>query len=186
MDEAAPTGEPSDEPTMLDVLRLEEIDRDLYRSTLVTPGRSPLYGGQVAAQALLAAGGTVDPDRAPHSLHGYFLRGGNAARPTVFRVDRDRDGRAFSARRVVALQDGNVIFSMSASFQTPVETPTTRYRNPSAPTGPRTRSPRRSRRCSPWSSDYRRSPTPRATGRLASGHAARRPCRTTTCCTPAC
>ena len=123
MDEAAPTGAPSDEPTMLDVLRLEEIDRDLYRSTLVTPERSPLYGGQVAAQALLAAGGTVDPDRAPHSLHGYFLRGGNAAKPTVFRVDRDRDGRAFSARRVVALQDGDVIFSMSASFQTPVESP---------------------------------------------------------------
>jgi acyl-CoA thioesterase-2 len=104
---------------VLDVLSLERIDRDLYRSTLLFPDPLPLYGGQVAAQALLAAGGTVDPDRLPHSLHGYFLRNGDAAQPTIFRVDRDRDGRSFSARRVVAVQGGEVIFNMSASFQTP-------------------------------------------------------------------
>ena len=61
----------------------------------------------------------MPPDRLPHSLHGYFLRSGDAARPTVFRVDRDRDGGSFSARRVVALQGGEVVFSMSASFQSP-------------------------------------------------------------------
>ena len=107
------------DPTLLDVLDLDEVDRDLYRSRLVFADRFPLYGGQVAAQALLAAGGTVPPDRLPHSLHGYFLRSGDAARPTVFRVDRDRDGGNFSARRVVALQGGEVVFSMSASFQSP-------------------------------------------------------------------
>jgi acyl-CoA thioesterase II len=104
------------EPTVLDVLDLEEIDRDLYRSTLVFADPFPLYGGQVAAQALLAAGLTVGPGRLPHSLHGYFLRSGDAARPTIFRVERDRDGGSFSARRVVAVQGGEVIFSMAASF----------------------------------------------------------------------
>ena len=108
------TGE--SEPTVLDVLDLEEIDRDLYRSTLVFADPFPLYGGQVAAQALLAAGLTVGPGRLPHSLHGYFLRSGDAARPTIFRVERDRDGGSFSARRVVAVQGGEVIFSMAASF----------------------------------------------------------------------
>jgi acyl-CoA thioesterase-2 len=106
-------------PTVLDLLGLEELDRDLYRATTVLDEPFPLYGGQVAAQALLAAGRTVPPDRVPHSLHGYYLRGGDAGRPTIFRVDRDRDGRSFSARRVVAVQGGEVIFNMSASFQAP-------------------------------------------------------------------
>ncbi|MBM7808834.1 acyl-CoA thioesterase-2 [Geodermatophilus bullaregiensis] len=110
-------------PTVTDVLTLEEVDRDLYRSTLVFTDPFPLYGGQVAAQALLAAGRTVAPDRLPHSLHGYFLRSGDAARPTVFRVDRDRDGGSFSARRVVAVQGGEVVLSMSASFQAPTAGP---------------------------------------------------------------
>lgn len=102
--------------TLLDVLDLEEVDRDLYRSTWLVPDRWPLYGGQVAAQALRAAGLTVGPDRTPHSLHGYFLRAGQAERPVVFQVHRDRDGRSFSARRVVALQGGEVVFSVAASF----------------------------------------------------------------------
>src|SRR5690349_13598248 len=109
------------EPTVLDVLDLEELDRDLYRSTLVFPDPFPLYGGQVAAQALLAAGRTVPEGRLPHSLHGYFLRPGDAARPTIFRVDRDRDGGSFSARRVVALQGGEVVLNMSVSFQRPAD-----------------------------------------------------------------
>jgi acyl-CoA thioesterase-2 len=100
-----------------DLLTLEEIDRDLYRATTVFEEPHPLYGGQVAAQALLAAGGTVPEGRLPHSLHGYYLRGGDTRRPTIFKVDRDRDGRSFSARRVVAVQGGEVIFNMSASFQ---------------------------------------------------------------------
>ncbi|WP_245692626.1 acyl-CoA thioesterase [Geodermatophilus telluris] len=111
------------DPTLHDVLTLEEVDRDLYRSLLVFADPFPLYGGQVAAQALLAAGRTVAPDRLPHSLHGYFLRAGDAARPTVFRVERDRDGGSFSARRVVAVQGGEVVLSMSASFQAPTPGP---------------------------------------------------------------
>ncbi|CAN5206050.1 acyl-CoA thioesterase II [soil metagenome] len=102
--------------SLLEVLALEEIDRDLYRAGYVAQDDLALFGGQVAAQALQAAGATVDDDRAPNSLHGYFLRAGDAERPTVFRVHRDRDGRSYSARRVEALQDGRVIFSMAASF----------------------------------------------------------------------
>src|SRR4051794_12327013 len=118
-----PAGEGPDGPTVLEVLRLDELDRDLYRSTLVFADPFPLYGGQVAAQALLAAGCTVDRERLPHSLHGYFLRSGDAARPTIFHVERDRDGRTFSARRVIAVQGGEVIFNMSASFQKPEHGP---------------------------------------------------------------
>lgn len=108
-------------PGLLDLLTLEKIDRDLYRSTVVFVDEHALYGGQVAAQALLAAGLTVPDGRVPHSLHGYFLRSGDAGRPTVLKVDRDRDGRSFSARRVVAVQDGDVILSMVVSFQRPEE-----------------------------------------------------------------
>lgn len=104
---------------LFELLDLEELDRDLYRATTFLDEPSSLYGGQVAAQALMAAGRTVPDGRIPHSLHGYYLRGGDAARPTIFKVDRDRDGRSFSARRVVAVQGGKVIFNMSASFQRP-------------------------------------------------------------------
>jgi acyl-CoA thioesterase-2 len=107
------------EPRLSAVLDLEEIDRDLFRSRLVYPDPHALYGGQVAAQALLAAGRTVADDRLPHSLHCYFLRRGDASRPTLLRVDRDRDGRSFSARRVVAVQDGKVIANLSCSFTAP-------------------------------------------------------------------
>jgi acyl-CoA thioesterase-2 len=102
-----------------DVLALEWIEQDLYRSCFVYEDQYALYGGQVAAQALHAAGLTVPDGRVPHSLHGYFLRGGASEKPTVLSVHRDRDGRSYSARRVVALQDGEVIFSMSASFAVP-------------------------------------------------------------------
>ena len=113
----------SREASLFDVLDLEELDRDLYRANLVYSDHHALYGGQVAAQALLAAGRTVDVDRMPHSLHAYFLRSGDAARPTIFRVERDRDGGSFSARRVVALQDGQVLFNMSCSFAAPEDGP---------------------------------------------------------------
>lgn len=104
---------------MVELLDLEELDRDLYRGTNEVPenGRPTLYGGQIAAQALKAAGLTAPEGRYPHSLHGYFLRPGLRARPVIFRVERDRDGRSFSARRVSAVQDGAVIFDMTASFQ---------------------------------------------------------------------
>lgn len=105
------------EPSLLELLELEKIEEDLYRANAIAHEDYPLYGGQVAAQALRAAGLTVDPARRPHSLHGYFLRAGDSDLPTVLKVYRDRDGRSFSARRVVAIQHGAVIFSMSASFQ---------------------------------------------------------------------
>lgn len=122
---------------LTDVLGLERIDRLLFRSVHRFEVDRPLYGGQVLAQALLACGGTVEPDRLPHSLHGYFLRQGDSARPVVFRVDNDRDGRSYSARRVVAMQDGEVIFNMSASFRTVVagEERTTAEEVPLAPPG---------------------------------------------------
>ncbi|MCW2546912.1 MAG: tesB [Mycobacterium sp.] len=99
------------------LLTLERLDRDLFRASNAELGpRTTLYGGQVAAQALLAAATTVDEERVPHSFHGYFLRAGMPDRPIILHVDRYRDGRSFSARHVVALQDGAVIFSMLASF----------------------------------------------------------------------
>ena len=107
------------QPSILDLLDLEQVEENLYRSCVVVERPWALYGGQVAAQALYAAGSTVPAGRLPHSLHGYFLRSGSAARPTVFEVYRDRDGRSFSARRVVAIQGGEVIFNMSASFAVP-------------------------------------------------------------------
>lgn len=104
---------------LVEMLDLERLDRDLFRgrNTAGARGRPALYGGQVAAQALMAAGLTVSDERAPHSLHGYFLRPGLVDRPVIFLVDRDRDGGSFSARHVSAIQDGDVIFSMLASFQ---------------------------------------------------------------------
>ena len=110
-----------DQPSVLDLLRLERVEENLYRNRVVFERPFHLYGGQVVAQALFAAGSTVPGSRLPHSLHGYFLRGGNPARPTLFRVERDRDGGSFSARRVVAVQNGEVIFNMSASFAEPKE-----------------------------------------------------------------
>ena len=109
----------SDLPSILELLDLEYIEEDIYRSCLTFNEPHTLFGGQVAAQALYAAGKTVPGGRLPHSLHGYFLRAGDTRRPTLFRVDRDRDGGASSARRVVAIQNGEVIFNMAASFTRP-------------------------------------------------------------------
>ena len=99
-------------------LELERLDRDLFRgaNTVMAKDRSSLFGGQVCAQALMAAGLTVEPGRLPHSLHGYFLRPGQIDKPVLLQVDRDRDGKSFSARHVAAVQEGEVIFSMLASF----------------------------------------------------------------------
>jgi acyl-CoA thioesterase-2 len=99
-------------------LEIETLDRDLYRGVRLIggPDRRTLFGGQVAAHALRAAGLTVPDGRLPHTIYGYFLRSGRAELPVILRVDRDRDGRSLSARRVVAVQQGEVIFSMLASF----------------------------------------------------------------------
>src|SRR3954447_22894307 len=89
---------------LLDLLDLEELDRDLFRSVSTFPDPYGLYGGQVAAQALRAASHTVGPAHLVHSMHGYFLRPGDPARTVIFEVHRDRDGRSYSARRVIARQ----------------------------------------------------------------------------------
>ena len=106
------------ETDLTGVLDLERLDRDLFRGRhdIDARNRFSLFGGQVAAQALMAAGRTVESGRNPHSLHGYFLRRGRPDRAVLLQVDRDRDGRSFSARHVAAVQDGEVIFSMLASF----------------------------------------------------------------------
>src|SRR6185312_14150903 len=101
--------------TMLDVLNIEQLEVNLFR------GRSPqdrwqrVFGGQVIGQALVAACRTVTA-RPPHSLHAYFLIGGDPKVPIIYEVDRIRDGRSFTTRRVVAIQHGHAIFSMSVSF----------------------------------------------------------------------
>lgn len=104
--------------TLAEALDVETIDRDLFRAVHSVESFMPdsLYGGEVAAQALRAACHTVTDDRFPHSLHGYFLRRGVLDRPVLLHVNRDRDGRSFSARHVNATQNGEVIFSMLASF----------------------------------------------------------------------
>jgi acyl-CoA thioesterase-2 len=104
---------------LLDLLDLEQIEVNIFR------GRSPdetvqrVFGGQVAGQALVAAGRTVPDDRPVHSLHAYFIRPGDPAVPLVYTVDRMRDGRSFTTRRVTAIQHGEAIFAMSASFHRP-------------------------------------------------------------------
>ncbi len=86
---------------------------------LPTTSRQRIFGGQVIAQAMVAAARTVDADKDVHSLHAYFLRGGDETKPLHFRVHRDFDGRSFANRRVVVRQDGKVIFNLTASFQRP-------------------------------------------------------------------
>jgi acyl-CoA thioesterase-2 len=99
------------------LLDLERIEANIFRG--VSPADRPIrvFGGQVAGQALVAAGRTVPPDRQVHSLHAYFIRGGDPSIPIVYEVDPIRDGRSFTTRRVVAIQRGKAIFSLSASFQ---------------------------------------------------------------------
>ena len=102
---------------LLALLDLETIDADLYRGQVSTSDRDRVYGGQVAAQALVAAGRTVPDDRHVHSLHAYFMRPGDPSVPIVYDVDRLRDGRSFTTRRVRARQHGKAIFTLEASFQ---------------------------------------------------------------------
>ncbi|MFB7448470.1 MULTISPECIES: acyl-CoA thioesterase [unclassified Streptomyces] len=103
---------------LLDLLDLERIEQDIFRGESRPSIVPRVFGGQVAAQALVAAGRTVPEDRLAHSLHAYFLRAGDPGAPIVYNVDRIRDGRSFTTRRVVAVQHGRPIFHLAASFQT--------------------------------------------------------------------
>ena len=100
---------------LLSILDLEPLEHNLYRGLSPQVGWQRVFGGQVIGQALVAAQRTVD-NRGAHSLHAYFLRAGDPAVPIIYEVERIRDGKSFSTRRVVAIQHGHAIFSMSASF----------------------------------------------------------------------
>ena len=102
---------------VLAALELEQTDEDTFVGTSLPQIHGRVYGGQVLAQALLAAGRTMTEDRLPHSVHGYFLRPGDLEEPITFAVERLRDGRSFSARRTHAIQSGQPILSMITSFQ---------------------------------------------------------------------
>lgn len=102
---------------LLSILDLERLERDLYRGNSPKAGWQRVFGGQVISQALVAAQRTIDDDRFVHSLHAYFMRPGDPEVPIIYEVDRIRDGSSFNTRRVVAIQHGRAIFSLSASFQ---------------------------------------------------------------------
>lgn len=102
---------------LLGLLDLETIEVDYFRAVSPVERRQRVFGGLVAGQALVAAGRTVEPGRTVHSLHAYFLRPGRPGVPILYEVDRIRDGRSFTTRRVVAIQHGAAIFNLSASFQ---------------------------------------------------------------------
>lgn len=103
---------------LLHLLTLERIEDDIFRGESRDLGGARVFGGQVLGQALTAATYTVE-GREVHSLHAYFLHPGDVAAPIVYQVDRARDGKSFSSRRVVAIQHGRQIFNMAASFQEP-------------------------------------------------------------------
>ncbi|OBG25500.1 acyl-CoA thioesterase II [Mycobacterium sp. E3198] len=107
-----------------EILDLEQLEVNIYRGRVFSPESGYFqrtFGGHVAGQSLVSAVRTVDSRYQVHSLHGYFLRPGDANEPTVFIVERTRDGGSFATRRVNAIQHGEIIFSMGASFQTDQE-----------------------------------------------------------------
>jgi acyl-CoA thioesterase-2 len=101
---------------LLSILDLEPLEENLFRGRSPQEGWQRVYGGQVLGQALVAAVRTVPADRFAHSLHAYFLLAGDPARPIIYNVERVRDGRSFTTRRVTAIQHGRAMFVMSASF----------------------------------------------------------------------
>ncbi len=121
VDEAAPPAITDPVGTMLDVLDLDSsaarTTEDIFTGSSHPMPSGRIFGGQVLAQAIIAADRTTDDDRVPHSMHGYFLRPGDATRGVTLSVDRIHDGRSFSTRRTQAFQQGVPIFSMIASFQ---------------------------------------------------------------------
>jgi acyl-CoA thioesterase-2 len=123
MDVSTPPGTPPDilAQGLVDLLDVEELDRDLYRGKRQPGGVGRVFGGQVIAQALQAAQRSTDAPKIAHSLHAYFMRPGNEDYPIIFRVVRDFEGRSFATRRVIAMQQGQPILNMAASFQTPEE-----------------------------------------------------------------
>jgi acyl-CoA thioesterase-2 len=110
---------PQAEADLVHILDLKKLGHNRFEGTGPTDGWKRVFGGQVVAQALLAATRTVVDERPVHSLHGYFLRPGNPAIPIVYEIDPHRDGKSFTTRGVLARQNGEIIFSMIASFHRP-------------------------------------------------------------------
>jgi acyl-CoA thioesterase-2 len=104
---------------LIALLDLESLEVNLFRGVSWKDDRPRVFGGQVAGQALVAAGRTVDAGKEVHSLHAYFLRPGDPSVPIIYEVDRIRDGKSFTTRRVVAIQHGEAIFNLQASFHRP-------------------------------------------------------------------
>lgn len=102
---------------LIRLLELEQIEENLFRGFHPAGRKHRLFGGQIIAQSLMAAARTVDRDRPVHSLHAYFLRPGDPRTPAIIDVERIRDGRSFTTRRVVVIQNGEAIFNMDVSFQ---------------------------------------------------------------------
>ncbi len=117
---------------LVDLLDLEPIEVNIFRGIQPNEERQRVFGGQVAGQALMAAGRTVDHGRV-HSLHSYFLRPGDPTVPILYEVDRIRDGRSFTTRRVVAVQHGRAIFNLEASFHDHDEGPEHQFPMPEVP-----------------------------------------------------
>ena len=132
---------------LVDLLDLEPIEVNIFRGTQPNEERQRVFGGQVAGQALMAAGRTVEHGRV-HSLHSYFLRPGDPSVPILYEVDRIRDGRSFTTRRVVAIQHGRAIFNLEASFHDLEEGLEHQFPRPDVP-DPETLPPL-SQRLEPW------------------------------------
>jgi acyl-CoA thioesterase-2 len=118
---------------LLTLLDLEPLEVNIYRGTNRDLGTGRVYGGQVFAQALVAARRTVDDAREAHSAHGYFILPGDLAAPIVYFVDRLRDGKSFTTRRVTAIQHGQAIFNLSVSFHVTEQGPEHQSEMPSVP-----------------------------------------------------
>ena len=123
---------------LAELLELEPLENRLFRSVTTVDDPQGLYGGQVMAQALRAASATIRPGFEAHSLHAYFVRPGDSHQRVVYRVYPDRDGRSYSARRVMAMQDGDVLLNLACSFHVPEDGPDRQVAEPpDAPRGPR-------------------------------------------------
>lgn len=122
---------------LLHLLNLERIEENIFRGLSRDIGSPTVFGGQVLGQALRAAAYTVPPERRAHSLHAYFILPGDPNAPIVYLVERLRDGRSFTTRRVTAIQHGRPIFNLSASFQ--IEEPGVEHQDP-CPRYPRRKS----------------------------------------------
>jgi acyl-CoA thioesterase-2 len=120
MDNAPPETPPAElAQSLVELLTVEELDADLYRGARQPGGVGRVFGGQVIAQALQAAQRSTDAPKAAHSLHAYFMRPGSEDYPIIYRVVRDFEGKSFATRRVIAIQQGQPILNMAASFQRP-------------------------------------------------------------------